>query len=88
MLDVQNVCVTGGYLFGVDNLLFRIVTPVDSSDVFAVLAAGKFNDDPYCSAPGVTVVVPKLLALVLAAIGMLGPLVFACRCRWEPASNR
>ena len=49
--DARNVGQTEGYLFGLDDVLFRIVAPgdtdgngvVDSDDLFAILAAGKFN---------------------------------------------
>ena len=49
--DAQNVGQTEGYLFGLDDVMFRIVAPgdtdgngeVDSDDLFDILGAGKFN---------------------------------------------
>ena len=53
--DAQGVGQTQGYLFGVDDLMFRIVAPsdtngdgeVNSTDLFAMLGAGKFNAGAY-----------------------------------------
>ena len=49
--DGQNTGQTAGYIFGVDDVMFRIVAPgdtdgsgeVNSTDLFAILGAGKFN---------------------------------------------
>ena len=49
--DAQDVDQTQGYIFGVDDVLLRIVAPgdtdgngvVDSTDLFTILGAGKFN---------------------------------------------
>ena len=51
VFDAQNAGQTTGYIFGLDDVLFRIIAPgdadgngeVDSSDLFAILAAGRFN---------------------------------------------
>ena len=49
--DAQGVGQTQGYIFGIDDLLFRIVAPgdtdangdVNSNDLFDILGAGKYN---------------------------------------------
>ena len=49
--DSKSVGATQGYIFGVDDMLLRVVAPgdtdadgvVDSSDMFNIFAAGKFN---------------------------------------------
>lgn len=56
--DAQGVGQTQGYIFGIDDVLFRIVAPgdtdgngeFDSDDLFAILGAGKFNHPEFGAA--------------------------------------
>ena len=90
--DAQTVGQTEGYLFGVDNVLFRIVAPgdtdgngeVDSDDLFNMLGAAKFNAGPYTitTLPAALATVPEPSTFILAAIALIGLLAYTKCCRW------
>ena len=63
-------------------------TLVDSNDLFAMLGAAQFNAGPYTTAtPPALATVPEPSSFVLAALALVGLLVFASR-RMSPTPAR
>ena len=80
---------TERYLFGVDDVLFRIVPPgngngdgqLNSTDLFLILATGLYNTGPCSSSssPAAVVAVPEPSGFILAVFGLFGILALARR---------